>query len=125
MSLSESTEMYLETVYLIQRENGHAHVVEIANQLGITKPSVTKAMNQLKEEGLIQKEAYGHITLTPTGEKMSQDIVKRHDLLTRFLEHSLNLDHREATDNACKMEHIISTGMMKAIKSYLEKKDGR
>lgn len=120
MSLSESLEMYLETIFLIERDHGHAHVVDIAERLGITKPSVTKAMNQLKEDGYINKETYGHINLTKKGEIASREIFKKHKLITLFLEKSLGLAPNEASENACKMEHIITHEMLEAIKSYLE-----
>lgn len=119
MRLSESVEMYLESVYYIQREHGHAHVVDIADKMGVSKPSVTKAMNQLKEEGLISKESYGHITLTKKGEELSKEIARKHEMISRFLEVSLKLEPSEAAQNACKMEHIISDAMMRAIEEYL------
>lgn len=120
MSLSESAEMYLETIYIIQKDHGHAHVVDVANKMGVSKPSVTKAMNQLKEEGLVSKEAYGHITLTKLGEELSVEVVKKHQTISRFLELSLKLKPEVASQNACKMEHVICDKMMCAIEAYLE-----
>lgn len=120
MSLSESMEMYLETILLIEKEHGHSHVVDIAERLEITKPSVTKAMNQLQKEGLINKEAYGHITLTEKGKAISKKIFKKHCLISSFLEKSLGLTPDEAGENACRMEHIITDAMLEGIKSYLK-----
>ncbi|WP_430884375.1 metal-dependent transcriptional regulator [Fusibacter sp. JL216-2] len=119
MSVSESTEMYLETVYLLEKNHGHAHVVDIAKRLGVSKPSVSKAMKQLKEKGLISKEAYGSITLTSEGRSRSEKIYQEHQLISLFLEHSLNLPPDEASENACKMEHILSDNMIDSIKTYL------
>ncbi len=119
MRYNESTEMYLETVYVLERDHGHAHGVEIAKHLGVSKPSVTKAMNHLSELGLINKESYGSITLTKKGKTVSAKIYKRHQLITRYLEKSLGLDPNEAADNACKMEHIVSDRMLEAIVDYL------
>ncbi len=120
MSNNESMEMYLETVYVLESNHGHAHGVDIAKKLGVSKPSVSKAMNYLKAKGLINKETYGTITLTDKGKKMSEQIYSTHQLITLFLEHSLELKTAEAALNACKMEHILSDKMIEAIKNYLE-----
>jgi len=121
MSNNESMEMYLETVYVLETSHGHAHGVEIAKRLGVSKPSVSKAMNYLKEKGLINKESYGTITLTDEGRQVSERIYANHNLIMRFLEHSLKLSADEANENACKMEHILSEKMVKAIEAYLHK----
>lgn len=120
MSNSESMEMYLETVLVLENDHGHAHSVDIANRLGVSKPSVTKAMRFLKEKGLIHKEAYGSITLTKQGRELSDRIYKRHRLITAFLEHTLNLSSDSAADNACKIEHVIDKTMTEAIDKYLK-----
>ncbi|WP_105617435.1 metal-dependent transcriptional regulator [Vallitalea okinawensis] len=121
MSNNESMEMYLETVYILENSHGHAHGVEIAKRLGVSKPSVSKAMNYLKAEGLVNKETYGTITLTEKGRELSDRIYANHQLITRFLKHSLELADEEAAKNACKMEHVLSDNMLEAIKSYLMK----
>lgn len=121
MSQTESMEMYLETVYMLEKNHGHAHGADIAKQLGVSKPSVTKAMNQLKVKGLVNKEAYGSITLTDLGIEISSKIYKRHRLISSYLEHSLELTASEAGNNACKMEHILSEEMLIAIEQYLTK----
>jgi len=122
---NESMEMYLETVYIIEKSNGHAHGVDIAKRLGVSKPSVTKAMNQLKSKGLINKEAYGSITLTQKGKALSEKIYYDHQLISSFLEHSLGLCPDEAAGNACKMEHVLSDQMLESIKTYLNKHEIR
>lgn len=121
MNYNKSIEMYLETIYILENNHGHAHVVDIAEHLGITKPSVTKAMDKLKKEGLINKESYGHITLTGKGETVSKEIYHKHCIVTRFLEESLGLSPNEASINACRMEHIITDKMLEAIEDYVEK----
>lgn len=121
MSLSESMEMYLETIYLLEKQHGHAHVSQIAKELGITKPSVTKATNNLKDEGYIKKETYGNINLTEKGFKASKKVYIKHSYITRFLEESLGLSPEEADENACRMEHIITETMLQAIEEYLKK----
>lgn len=116
---NKSIEMYLETIYILESNHGHAHVVDIAERLGITKPSVTKAMNRLKNEGLINKEAYGHINLTDKGIAVAKSIYYKHCLVTSFLEKSLKLSSNEASINACRMEHIITDEMLEAIEAYM------
>ncbi len=77
-------------------------------------------MKLLKEQGLVNKEAYGSITLTDKGKAVSRKIYKRHHMISSFLESSLGLDPAEASDNACRMEHIVSEEMLKAIEKYME-----
>ncbi|MCR3955153.1 MAG: metal-dependent transcriptional regulator [Gudongella sp.] len=122
MKLTESMEMYLETIYLLERDHGHAHVAQVAKELGITKPSVTKAMNNLKDEGYIDKQAYGHINLTHKGLVASRRVFRKHSMLTQFLEESLGLSPAEADDNACRMEHVVTDAMLDAIEEYLKEK---
>ncbi|HOQ07630.1 MAG TPA: metal-dependent transcriptional regulator [Clostridiales bacterium] len=123
MDSNRSKEMYLETIYILENSHDHAHVADIAQRLGITKPSVTKAMNRLKEEGLINKETYGHITLTEKGEAMAQKVYHKHCTIARFLEKSLGLSPDEAATNACRMEHVITDKMMQAIEAYLKNEE--
>lgn len=122
MGYNESIEMYLETIYLLEKEHGHAHCVYIAEALGVSKASVSKAMKQLKSQDLVQKEIYGSITLTKKGRKISEKIYYKHKLIADFLQHSLGLTEVEASKNACKMEHIVSDSMLRAIEDYFEKK---
>lgn len=121
MSNSESIEMYLETVYILEQNHGHAHSAEIAKHLGVSKPSVSRAMNTLKERGLISKESYGPVSLTDEGIAVSRRIYENHKLITSFLSDSLGLSEKEASDNACRIEHVISDSMHKAIVDYLAK----
>lgn len=121
MSKRESMEMYLETIHILEKNYGHAHGVEIARRLGVSKPSVSKAMNYLKDKGLVNKEAYGTITLTQKGKELSEQIYANHKLISLFLKHSLGLTAEQADEDACRMEHVLSDGMIEAIKSYLNK----
>lgn len=121
MSSRESMEMYLETIHILEKSYGHAHSVDIAKRLGVSKPSVSKAMNYLKDKGLVNKEAYGTITLTKKGKDLSEQIYTNHKLISLFLEHSLGLTAEEADRNACKMEHVLSKDMLEAIEEYLHR----
>lgn len=120
MSNNESMEMYLETVYILENNHGHAHVSEVAERLDVSKPSVTKAMKRLKSEGLINQESYGSIKLTKKGNEISEKIHENHKLITLYLEYSLKIGKDEAEKNACKIEHILSKTMVTAIKDYLK-----
>lgn len=120
MHNSESSEMYLETIYILESNHGHAHIVDIARYLGVTKPSVTKAMDQFKKQDLIRQDTYGPVTLTEKGRAVSRTIYRKHQLIAQYLEKSLGLDPDEASENACRMEHSITGDMLKAIEKYLE-----
>ena len=120
MKYHDSAEMYLETIYLLEKTQGHAHVAEISKALNISKPSVTKAMELLKNRDLILKEDYGPVTLTEAGREMSVRIYERHRVIRTYLAKSLNLSIDDAEENACRMEHIISEEMFEAIKIYLK-----
>jgi len=123
MKLTESTEMYLATIMLLEEENESAKVVEIADILGVTKPSVSKAMKQLLEEGYIDKELYGHITLTDLGRQAAEKVVHKRRLIITYLQRSLGLSREEASRNACRMEHVISDEMLEGIRTYLQKQE--
>jgi len=118
---NESMEMYLETVYILESNHGHAHGVDIAKRLGVSKPSVTKAIKYLKAEGFVNTQKYGTITLTEKGKELSEEIYNSHQLIELFLKHSLKLSSEQASINACKIEHVLTDEMLKAIKIYLKK----
>ena len=120
MERNESLEMYLETIYLLEMNHGHAHSVDIAKKLKISKPSVSKAMNQLKKKNLICKEAYGTITLSVKGKKMAETIYRNHRIISLYLQRSLGISGQIADENACKMEHILTDEVVLAIEDYLE-----
>ena len=120
MKHNESKEMYLETIYLLEREAQHAHTADIAKLLGVSKPSVTKAMGLLKEQGLIKQERYGPVVLTERGREVSENIYANHKLITQFIISSLGLNPKLAEENACKIEHVISAEMLSAMKEYLK-----
>lgn len=120
MHLTESSEMYLATIMILEKELGHVRVVDVAEELEVTKPSVTKAMNHLMKEGYIHKELYGNITLTPEGILVAKEVVKKREMIVSYLERTLGLSKEEAVRNACRMEHVISEEMLRAMKAYLK-----
>ena len=111
MKLSESLEDYLEAIYNEILKKNEAKVTDISNILNVKKASVTGALINLKNKGLINYEPYSAITLTELGEKLARDIIEKHKVMSEFLENILNLSKDEAIENACKMEHIMSETM--------------
>ena len=122
MKYHDSAEMYLETIFILEKKQGHAHVAEISKALNLSKPSVTKAMTQLKNRSLIHQEDYGPITLTDKGRELSREIYDRHLLITEYLQKAMNLSLEDAEENACRMEHVITDSLLDSIKVYLNKK---
>lgn len=106
--LSRSQEDYLEEIYNQVVKNGYAKVTEISNSLNVKKASVTGALNTLSAKKLINYEPYSKITLTKTGEDFARTIHEKHENLREFFENVLGLSKDEASDNACRMEHIVS-----------------
>lgn len=119
MKIQESGENYLETILLLGMRNGTVRAVDIANQLGYSKPSVTRAMDVLKKAGLVEKEAYGNIYLTEEGRKRAVEVYDRHTLIKQFLMSVLSLDETTADTDACRIEHIISPKTLERMRAVL------
>ncbi len=117
-ALSESLGDYLETIYNEVSKKGEAKVTDISNILNVKKASVTGALISLKNKGLINYEPYSSITLTEFGEKLAEDIIQKHKVMSEFLENILNLSKEEAVENACKMEHIMSETMFSRMTKF-------
>ena len=118
--LTQSQEDYLETVLLCARENGHAHVKEIAEYLNVRMASVTGALRTLSKSGLVNYEPYGTVTLTEEGAKIASSVQSRHALLERFMRFVLGLDAGVARENACRMEHTMDDRALERMTSYME-----
>ena len=123
MVKNESMEMYLETILIFEKRSGHAHVTDIAREMKVSKPSVTKATKYLREKGFVDKEPYGSIVLTEKGRLIAEKIYRNHGLITRFLETSLDMNPEDAESDACRIEHVVSDTMIEAIEKYLHKND--
>ncbi|MCR5435789.1 MAG: metal-dependent transcriptional regulator [Treponema sp.] len=120
MSLQESGEMYLETIYVLSKESSTVLAIDIGNHLGYSKPSVSRALGLLKEKGYIEKSETGGIKLTKDGEKIAKTIYERHSVLsTLFM--NLGVDKKTAVEDACRIEHYISEKTFKAIKAHMAK----
>ena len=120
MNIYESAEDYLEMILMLQEDKGYVRSTDIAVKLGVTKPSVSFAMKNLRENGYIDMDQDNyHITLTETGEAIAQRIYDRHKVLTRFLI-QLGVSEQTARKDACKIEHDISEATFAAIRSQLK-----
>ncbi|MCQ2483285.1 MAG: metal-dependent transcriptional regulator [Clostridia bacterium] len=116
----ESTEDYLETILLLQRKMGNIRSIDIAHELGYTKPSVSIAMKSLREKELITVTDTGYITLTDSGLARAENILERHTLLKNWLI-KLGVSEEVADEEACRIEHDISEGTFELLKkAYLK-----
>ena len=118
MALYESAEMYLETIYQLSRERGAVRSVDVAESMGYSKPSVSRAVGLLKNGGFIQVDEDGYITLTDLGREEAEKMYERHNLLTELLVR-LGVDRDTAVEDACKIEHDISDETFEKIKNYI------
>ena len=119
MRLQESGEMYLETILTLSKNQPTVRSIDISEEMGYSKPSVSRAVGLLKTGGYIEVDKDGYITLTPSGLEIAEKIYERHTILTRMLV-GLGVDRETAVADACKMEHAISDVSMEAIKRHLE-----
>lgn len=121
MHLQESGEMYLEAIHVLSNRLSAVRSIDISEHLGYSKPSVSRAVGLLKNGGYIVVDKDGFITLTDDGKEVAEKIYERHTLLTNFLT-SLGVDEETASEDACRLEHVISDKSFAAIKRYaLEK----
>lgn len=115
----ESIEDYLEAILMLSKEISNVRSIDIVHKLGFSKPSISMAMKNLKAKSLINISDSGYITLTETGLQRASKIYERHTLISKWLI-SLGVPPEVATEDACRMEHDISTETFSAIKSYIK-----
>jgi Mn-dependent transcriptional regulator len=113
--LTESLEMYLETIGLLRETTKLARVTDIARELGVSKPSVHAALHELERRGLIEHEHYGEVYLSAAGKAAAAEIRRRHDVLTAFLRSVVGVDAQIAEHDACRIEHYLSPETMDCI----------
>lgn len=123
MKIQESGENYLETILILLQRQGCARSIDVANELGFSKASVSRAMSILKEAGYLIMEPNGNLTLTESGYKRAGAVYERHTVIARFLEITLGVDSKIATQDSCRIEHIISEESFRRIKNYVKKKE--
>lgn len=117
----ESGEDYLEAILMIQTEKGECHSVDVARKLNVSKPSVSRAMGILKEDGYIFIDENQHINFTEKGKAKALDIYDRHQLLTQFIIKITGLDEEQAEQNACRVEHVIDSDVVRGIKDWMNR----
>ncbi len=119
MALQESGEMYLETIYVLSQKSSAVRGIDIAEHMGYSKPSVSRALGLLRDEGLVKKDSDGFVKLTEAGKILGKRIYERHTVLsTMFI--NLGVDEKTAIEDACRVEHYISDTTFDAIKKHLE-----
>ena len=118
--LHESAEDYLETIYLLTQKNPFVRAVDVANELGYTKASVSRAMRILREEGLIAVAEDGSIRLTKAGSRKAMEVYERHTLIMAFFSQCLGVNEITAEKDACKIEHVISEETYLRLRAYMQ-----
>ena len=121
MKIQESAENYLEAILMLRQEKGAVRSIDIAGKLEFSKPSVSIAMKTLRENGYIEMDGDGLITLTPAGQEIAERVYERHVLLTNWLVR-LGVDREHAVEDACRIEHVISAESLEAIKRHAAQK---
>lgn len=119
MHLQESGEMYLETIYVLTKNSSTVRSIDVCEHMGYSKPSVSRAIGLLKNGGYVTVNAEGYLALTQEGREVAEKIFERHTMLTQFLI-NLGVSKEVASEDACKMEHVISDESVEAIKNYIE-----
>lgn len=118
MKRQQSTEDYLETILMLRRKAGVVRSIDIAGDMGFTKPSVSVAMKNLREKGLITMGTDGYIELTEAGEERARCVYERHTLLAEALI-AIGVSEQTAREDACRIEHDISAETFEKIKAFL------
>ena len=119
--ISKSLEEYLKTMYVLKKQNGNVRVTDIAEKMNCTKPSVNKALNNLKTAKLVHYESYGTIELTADGEDLAKKILEAYDIVYIFLKDVLNLEEKEAELEAEKIKSAINDNTINSLAKYVHK----
>ena len=119
MSLKESAEMYLETIYTLSKTHSYVRSIDVAEALGYSRPSVSRAVDLLTKDGYLSVKEEGFLILTEKGMEAAEKIYERHTILTAALV-ALGVDPETAAEDACKIEHDISDRTLDAIKAHMK-----
>ena len=122
MHLQESGEMYLETIYVLNKKSGNVRSIDVCEYLGYSKPSVSRAMSLLKNGGFVLTDENGYLTLTEAGLEVAEKMYQRHIILSQMLMR-LGVSEKTAVQDACKIEHDISDESFNAIKKHIQDKN--
>ena len=117
MNIHESAEDYLEAILALREQRGTVRSIDVVHRLELSKPSVSVAMKRLRENGYVEVNGMGHITLTDKGMEIAQRMYERHTFLSSWLA-SIGVDPVIAAEDACRMEHVISAETFDAIRAY-------
>ena len=120
MTLQESGQMYLETIYVLSMSSKFVRAIDVGEQMGYSKPSVSRALSRLKGDGYVVADENGYLSLTDKGLDVARTIYERHTVLSEVLG-LLGVDDKIATQDACRIEHVISRESFDAIKRHLKK----
>lgn len=123
--MQESGENYLETILILRERNGTVRSIDIANELGYAKPSVSRAVKLLEKKGLIVMEHNGELVLTEKGLEMANAIYERHRIISEFFVDILGVDKISADMDACRIEHVISETSFNKIKEFIKGRTDR
>lgn len=118
MHLQESGEMYLESILVLSKKNNYVRAIDICEYMGYSKPSVSRALGLLKDGGYVVSDKNGYLALTEVGKDVAEKIYERHTQLCDFLQR-LGVSPEVATEDACKIEHVISDEVFEAIKNHV------
>lgn len=119
MKLKESGEMYLETIYVLSKRKGFVRSIDVVEEMGYSKPSVSRAMGILRDGGYITVGANGGLNLTDAGLEVAERTYERHTVLSEFFM-KLGVNEERAIADACKIEHVISSETFAAVKKHLK-----
>lgn len=117
MAIQESGEMYLETILVLSKEHPTVRAIDVSEHMGFSKPSVSRALGILKEDGYVVADANGYLSLTESGRSIAEKIYERHTLISQVLI-NLGVDPKVAAEDACKIEHHISDASFEALKRH-------
>ncbi|MGD9761174.1 MAG: metal-dependent transcriptional regulator [Candidatus Izemoplasmatales bacterium] len=120
MKIYESGENYLEAILIIKQRQEQVRSIDLAKEMNFTKASVSRAVNKLKEDGFLTVDDFGYLELTTKGLELAAAIYERHRFFTDFLIY-LGVDENIAAQDACKIEHVLSSESYQAMKNYLTK----
>ena len=121
--MHESGQMYLETIYVLSQKKPYVRSIDVAEHLGYSKPSISRAMSILKKDGYVALDAHGFLTLTDSGLTIARTMYTRHTVLTELLM-KMGVDEKTAAEDACRIEHVISETSFDAVQRYLHSAQG-
>lgn len=119
MSIQESGEMYLESILVLSKRNPNVRAIDVSEYMGFSKPSVSRALSVLKSGGFVTVSEQGYLKLTDSGLEIAEKIYERHTVLTNYLT-LIGVDKEVASQDACKMEHVVSDESFNAIKKQVK-----